>query len=179
MIRFIGLFSTCFLTLSMFEGPAAGQAMVENALAAGATAGTATPARSLKNGIGGMFDTLDKTLKSAQDQTDLKERSSGIIQLDAPPTAKPKTAGITTPAQPPPGDMVHDMVHALPPPAYEDPATIQVGMGYEELLRRFGPPALEFTDGPNRKIMSYLRKSGGVQVEFRDGKVTSAEKPKL
>ena len=50
-------------------------------------------------------------------------------------------------------------------------------MAYEELLRRFGPPALEFTLGPNRRTMSYVGKDGAVQVEFQSGKVTSLEKP--
>jgi hypothetical protein len=175
MIRFIGLFSTCFLALTLFENSAAGQAMVESGLAASAAASATTPARGLKNGMTGTFDSLDKTLKAAQDQTDSKRPSSSVIRLDAPVTAKPTTAAIANPAQAP----LSEMVPAVPPPSYEDPATIQPGIGYEELLRRFGPPALEFTNGPNRKVMSYLKKGGAVQVEFQGGKVTSAERPNL
>jgi hypothetical protein len=175
VIRFTGLFSTCFLALTLFGNSAAGQAMVESGLATGAAASATTPARGLKNGMTGMFDRLDKTLKSAQDETDSKRPSSSVIRLDAPVTAESKTAVIANPAQAP----LSDLPPALPSPSYEDPATIQAGIGYQELLRRFGPPALEFIDGPNRKVMSYLKKGGAAQVEFRGGKVTSAERPNL
>jgi hypothetical protein len=173
MIRFLGLFSSCLLTLTLFENPAAGQAMVENALAASAAATTTAPTKGVKNATSGVFDSLDKTLKSAQDQVDPKGRSSEIVRLEAPVTATPKTAAVTSPAQAPLGTAVP----TLSPVTYEDPATIPAGIGYEELRRRFGPPAIEFTVGPNRKIVSYLRQGGSLQVEFRDGKVTSAEKP--
>jgi hypothetical protein len=59
-----------------------------------------------------------------------------------------------------------------PPPTYEDAALIEKGIGYEELLRRFGSPALKIS-GMSTLTMSYLTKSGPVQVELEDGKVVS------
>jgi hypothetical protein len=168
------MFATYFLALVVFENPAAGQAMVEHGLAAGAAATSAAPAGGLKDSNGGMVNSLDKTLKSAQDQTDSKEQSSGFIGPVALPKLKPQTAALTPPAQAPLGSVVPPVP---PRPNYEDPATIQAGTGYEELLRRFGPPAIEFTDGPNRKTMSYLSKGAAIQVEFQGGTVTSVEKP--
>ena len=47
-------------------------------------------------------------------------------------------------------------------------------MEYAELVRRFGPPVMEFTNGPSSKTLSYLSKDGAVQVTCSDGKVTSA-----
>jgi Flp pilus assembly pilin Flp len=172
MIRFIALFSTCFLASLVFENPAAGQAMVEYGLAAGTAATSTAPARGLKESIGGAFTNLDKILKSTQNQTDSKGQSSGVSRPSRPVPPK-QAAAETLPAQ-----AVLSSVVASPPPNYEDPATIQAGIGYEELLRRFGPPALQFTGGPDRRTMSYLGKSGAIQVEFQGGKVTSAERAK-
>ena len=176
MLRFTGLVSTCFLALVGFASPAAGQAMVENGLAAGAAATSTAPARGLKDSLGGMFTNLDKTLKSTQDQTDSKGKPSAIKRPDAAPTRKAVDgSAIASSAEAPLSSMDSPV---RPGPAYEDPATIKAGAEYEELLRRFGPPALEFTDGPNRKTMSYMSKSGSIQVELQGGKVTSAGKPK-
>jgi len=175
MLRLTGLFSGCFLALIVFENPAAGQAMVENGLAAGAAATSTAPAGGLKDSLGGMFTNLDKFLKSTQGQTDSKGKSSAITRPEALPTPKAEDgSALASPAEAP----LSSTDGPVPPrSAYEDPATIKAGTEYEELLHRFGPPALEFIGGPNRKTMSYVSKSGSIQVELQGGKVTSAGKP--
>jgi len=62
-------------------------------------------------------------------------------------------------------------------PSYEDAMEIQNGTGYEELLRRFGPPALQIANG-NGQTMSYVSKGAVVQLELQGGKVISVSKPK-
>jgi hypothetical protein len=51
-------------------------------------------------------------------------------------------------------------------------------MEYQELIRRFGPPALQISDGGSGATLTYLSKGGPIQVEFADGKVASARKTK-
>ena len=54
---------------------------------------------------------------------------------------------------------------------------IQKGMSCEEVVRRFGPPAMAFATEDDAKTMSYASKIGGVQVECQRGKVASVAKP--
>ena len=60
---------------------------------------------------------------------------------------------------------------------YEDPTGIALGMSYEELARRFGPPSFGITTG-STKTLTYLGKNGGVDLELQDGKVVKVTKPK-
>jgi hypothetical protein len=52
-------------------------------------------------------------------------------------------------------------------------------MANEELVRRFGPPALEVTGASSGRTLTYSGKKGIVQLDLRDEKVSriSAMKP--
>jgi len=162
VIRFTGLLASSFLFLCVSEGTVSAQAIVESALGAGRAATMTAPARSLTEGAVGIFGSLDKVMKAAQGQ-----ESSSIASV-APRPAKASASKAKTDA----GETTS------PAPVYEDPLGIRVGLGYEELIRRFGPPAMQITSGPDAKTLSYLTKSGFMQVECEGGKVTSADKPK-
>jgi Protein kinase domain len=61
-------------------------------------------------------------------------------------------------------------------PNWEDPSGVEPGLGYEELVRRFGPPAMAITNAAERSL-TYRGKDGVFQVEVRDGAVTAIVKP--
>ena len=164
MMRSGALAASCVLALVAFAGTAAGQTAVEYGAGAARAATTAGPAKK----ISGVFSNLDKALKSTMDQATPKDGAAGAAARS--PAAKRKTAAKTIPPPAPPEKVTP------PPPArtYEDPAGIQAGLAYDELLARFGPPSMEFATGPAAKTLSYLTKGGVVQVECVAGKVTSA-----
>ena len=60
-----------------------------------------------------------------------------------------------------------------PGPDYEDPRRIQAGIGYEEMVRRFGPPSIKITAHSGRSTLSYSKRPTLVQVEVQDGRVIS------
>ena len=136
-----------------------GQAMVENALGAGRAATTTAPAGNLGKSINGLANGITEALKGAKGAG---TNSSGVSSESARPTT---THGTEIPA-PKPGS------------TFESPMQIQEGMAYEDVIRRFGPPNLQITDGPGSKSLAYSSKDGGVKVEVQDGKVSSVEKPK-
>jgi hypothetical protein len=162
VIRPFALATGCVLGWVAFGGTAAGQTTVEYGAAAAAAAAGAS------KGAGGMLNGLDKALKS---RTNPAAPRNGATTPAKPPTAAPKAPAQTSTATPP-------AKVAPPPPAptYEDPTGIQVGMGYDELLRRFGPPTLEILTGPGTRSLDYDTKDGGVRVECQDGKVIAAGK---
>ena len=157
MRGFVLALSLCggFLTWTV---PAAAQAAAEAGLGAGASSIGSAGAGGVGKAIGGIFRGLDKTIKpeNAPKPTTVKTSSR--------PSAK---ASRTTP--PPP---------AAPPPSYEDAAQIEKGMPLDDLLRRFGPPAMQIASSEDKQTMTYVGKSGMVQVELDSGRVTSVAKPK-
>jgi hypothetical protein len=131
------------------QGVASAQAMVENALGAGRAATSTAPMSGLGKSVGGIAGGLEKTLK--------KGTSS--------PAAHPMGPLVT--ARVAPTAVVVPEVH------YDDPRTIESGIPYDELLRKFGPATLEITTSPLTKTLSYVHREGAIQVEMREGKVTS------
>ena len=168
-MRTAWLLSGCVLGLLAYEGAAAAQTVVEYGAGAGAAATAAGPAKGVGTSIGGAFESLDKALKQAQDQTPKAEPATTARPATATP-AKPKTEVIKEAAAP--------AAPATPPPSYEDAVGIQKGMSCEEVVRRFGPPAMAFATEDDAKTMSYASKAGGVQVECQGGKVASVERPR-
>ena len=142
---------------------AAAQAVVEYGLGAGRAATTTAPARSLGKQIGGVFDSLNKAVKAGEDQAAPAGNSSAASKRStaAVPAGK-KTAST-----------------AVPPaaPTYEDPRHIQAGAGYEEMVRRFGPPSMEITTGPGGRTVSYAAREGTVAVEVENDKVVTVTTP--
>ena len=151
MTRSIGYLA---LWLAM-AGTAAGQAAVEAGLGAAGAASTSAPGRAAGKAIGGIAGSLDKALNAAQHATDT---SGGTVA---------SAAKVSSPAP-----------HATPAVAakWEDPSGIEKGLSYQELLRRFGPPAMEIT-GETGKSIVYSGKGGTFHLEVEDDKVTSIRKP--
>ena len=103
---------------------------------------------------------------------------------DAQPAAAPAPsvpAPVTPPAPAPPAKPPLKTAAAkhrpnrprIRPVVFEDPRHIPAGIAYDDMVRRFGPPTMKITDGPGRFSLSYATKKSRVQVEMKDGKVTS------
>jgi hypothetical protein len=138
---------------------AAAQGVVEYGLGAGRAATTAAPARDLGKQIGGMLDSLNKAANSGEGQAAPKaQSSSGARRRTTAASARTKTA-----SHAPTG----------PAPVYEDPRHIEAGIGYEELVRRFGPPSMEVTTRPGRRTLSYAARENAVAVNLENEKVVS------
>jgi hypothetical protein len=171
-MRTAWLLSGCVLGLMVYEGPAAAQTVVEYGAGAGAAATATAGAKGAGNSIGAAFESVGKALKQAQDQTPKAEPATNARPATtAPGAAKPKTEVIKEAEGP-------AVSAPTPPPSYEDAMGIQKGMSCEEVVRRFGPPAMAFATEDDAKTMSYASKAGGVQVECQAGKVASVEKPR-
>jgi hypothetical protein len=135
-----------------FTVPAAGQAAAEAGLGAGASSVGTAGAGGVGKAIGGILRNLDKTINSA----------------DPAPAKSTKVS--RTPAR--------SSARSTPPPSYEDALQIEKGMPLDDLLRRFGPPAMQIASSDDKQTMTYLGKSGMVQVEVESGRVASVAKPK-
>ncbi len=139
-------------------GPAAGQAVVETGLGAARAATAAGPAKGIGKSISGLSVALDKALKSGQPASDKQAPTST--------TAKPADNTMSAYAG----------TSAGPQPTWEDPSGVEPGLSYQELVRRFGPPAMAITNSAERSL-TYRGKDGMFQVEVRDGVVAEIVKP--
>jgi hypothetical protein len=132
------------------------QAMVENALGAGRAATTTAPAAGIGKSVNGMAGALDNVLKGA---TGADSSTPAVQNVHSTSTRAPE----------------------LPTPKlgakYEDALKIEAGMAYDDVIRRFGPPSLQFTEGESISL-NYRSKEGPVRVELQSGKVSSVDKPK-
>jgi hypothetical protein len=146
--------SMMVLWLAM-AGIAYGQATVEAGLGAARAATSTAPAKGLGKSMSGLAGSVDKALKAGTPKA-----SSAVV--DTPAANAPSAAPAMAPA---------------PAPSWEDPAGIELGLSYEDLVRRFGPSAMSITSG-TEKSLSYLGKAGTFQVTVQDGKVASIAKPK-
>lgn len=156
---------------------AVGQAVVEYGLGAGRAATTAAPARNAASGISGVFDSLSKAAGAepgaaapgSAAQTPEPRRTASPKtnrRTQAKQSAKPveKEAAVVDPTPKP----------TPPAPAREDPRQIQAGIGYDEMLRRFGPPSMSATTGAGRSTVWYSSRDANYQIELQDGKVIVA-----
>jgi len=156
MTRSLGRFSVLLALGLAIAGTAFAQAAAEAGMGAAGASMTAGPARSTGKAIGGIASSLDKVIKAGQSSSD----------------AKPASA--TTTVSP---DKLAPSVSTPPAGKWEDPGGIAVGLAYEELVRRFGPPSLEISSEAGRSL-AYASKDGTFRVELVDGKVTAIRKPK-
>ncbi len=134
-------------------GLAFGQAAVEAGLGASRAATSTAPAKGIAKSMSGLAGSLDKALKPAQ-----KEAADEATPVPAP--APVVTAAKAAPAK----------------QKFEDAGGIEVGLAYDELVRRFGPASMAMTFGAERSL-SYPGKDGMFQVTMQDGKVKAVEKP--
>ena len=160
-MRTFCLVSGCVLGWLACQGPAAAQSMVEYGAIGSAAATATTATKGVGGSLGGVLDSLGKALNQAQDQV-IKVEPAANGRAATAPSGKSKR-GVTNEA-------------AAPRPSYEDAMGIEKGMSCEEVIRRFGPPAMAFASEEDAKTMSYAGKTGRVQVECQGGKVASAEK---
>ena len=161
MTRSMACLSISFLLWLTMPGTAAGQAAVEAGLGAARAATTAAPASGVGKAIGGLAGSLDKALKAGQQGSDRQPAAAAT----AGPAAKTAPASAHAAASPPP-----------PAPKWEDPSGIETGLGYQELVRRFGPPSLEIS-GEMGRSLTYSGKSGAFHLDVQDDRVTSIRKP--
>ena len=140
--------------------PAAAQAALEAGLGASRAVTTTAPVASgIGKSISGVFD---KALKSGPQAP--KEQPATARAATAPkPAAKEPSVSAPVPAP-------------APKPNWEDPDGIEKGLSHEDLLRRFGPPAMSIA-GSAQLSLTYQGKDGMFQVEVRDGLVASVAKP--
>jgi hypothetical protein len=162
MARSIACFSIVFSLGIITSGTAAGQATVEAGLGAARAATTTAPARGIGDAVSGLAASLDKIVKAGQD-SDAKSNGVTAVETIRYSSTAAKTRSRST--------------SKSPAPNWEDPSGIQAGLAYGEMVRRFGPPALEITDEDGRAL-TYSGKNGAFQVLVRDDKVASIEKPK-
>jgi len=166
MARSIACLSVSFSLWLTMAGPAAGQATVEYGLGAARAATTVAPAKGAGKVFDGLAGSLEKALKAGRQGSD--------AQPVATTTAKPAVEKSSSAAK-----SQSPFADISPPPApnWEDPSGIQTGLSYKELIRRFGPPALEIT-GEGGRSLTYSGKNGACQLQVQDDKVTSIEKAK-
>jgi hypothetical protein len=153
MARSIGYLLSLLPLCLLMPATAAGQAGVEAGLGAGGAAIATAPAKGIGKAMSGLAGSLDKSVKAGQGAEGSKVPVTTVRIYSSPKKAAPAVAN------------------------WEDPSGIQTGLGYAELVRRFGPPAMEIT-GEGAKSLTYLGKAGTFQLEVRDDKVSSIAKPK-
>jgi hypothetical protein len=141
-----------FLSLTV-TGLVYGQAAVEAGLGASRAATSTAPAKGIGKSMSGLAGSLDKALKP--------------VQKEAAEEATPAPA---------PAPVVSAAKAAPVKQKFEDAGGIEVGLVYDELVRRFGPASMAMTLGAERSL-SYAGKEGMFQVTVQDGKVKSVDKP--
>lgn len=130
------------------------QAITEYGSMASKSATVGKRADNISKSIGGVWGSLDKTIKSQDHGAD-----------GAQGTSQGRTAQRTPVRSRRRNTRTAETIH-------EDPSRIQTGLGYEEVIRRFGPASFEVSTGPRTKTLAYPGKDGGIDVELLDGRVT-------
>jgi type IV secretory pathway TrbL component len=144
------------LLMVALAGALYGQAAVEYGLGASRAATTTAPAAGVGKSVAGAFGSLDKTLKTADKSS---SEASSTTTVPSKQWATAKTADGKA-------------------PVYEDIKKVEVGLEYDELIKRFGPPALEVEVEGGGKKLTYSSKPGSTQLEVKDGKVAVVNLPK-
>jgi hypothetical protein len=168
--RIISLVALVAVLPGLLAAQAAAEAAIGSAKAAVSTAPAAQAAGEvLGTGLSKLGQVFHETVGStptpqAPGRTPAKRTvtTPGAKRAVARRQSQPAAA---EPAQPAP-----------PAVAYEDPAAIKEGMEYSEVIRRFGPPAMKFTSGPGEEMLSYAKNEQSVDVQMRNGKVTSVHR---
>jgi hypothetical protein len=165
MSRLVLALSGGFIAFVVLEVPAAGQAAVEAGIGAAASSIGSSGARGVGKGIAGAFGNLNETLKST---SGAKSETPGTSRSGAKGKATGRPSSVKASAP----------VVVQQAPNYEDAMQIEKGIGQEELVRRFGPPAMQIASGSDEQTMSYVSSGGVVQLELHGGKVVSVVRPK-
>jgi len=172
MTRSVELLAGALFGISVLAHPAAGQALPEYSSGTAGTVGTAGAANGIGKSISGIMGNLEKSLPGGSSATKAEPSAAPA----APRRAAPAKRRIPAPAAA--RNSTSTAAPEPPAPKYEDPNQIQISMTYDEVLRRFGPPAMEITTESSAKNLLYMAPSGSVRVEIVDGVVTVAPKTK-
>ena len=140
---------------AVFCSAAGAQAVVEYGTAAGASANGAAQLQKTGKQIGGVWNSLSKTLQASPDQPG--------SQSPAPPRTA-RRASVRSNKAPAPASTPAAETH-------EDSSSIQPGLAYDELIRRFGAPSFEVTTSPRTKALAYSGKNGTVDIDVQDEQV--------
>ncbi len=158
--------------LTLSAGLAA-QAIVEYSLGTAAAAGAAGAAQQLGKNVAAKMNKVGETLP-APPRT-LKPLSIALpgaspVSASAPSAARPAAEESTAALLP-----LSPALAAPPAPAvsYEDPAGIQEGMDYTEVVRRFGPPSMKYSSADGQQTLCYTRPDRSLDLQLRDGKVAA------
>src|SRR6185436_12058041 len=136
------MFSRIAALVIVIPGLLAAQAAAEAALGSSMAVTTTAPAaQKTGKAIGGAMDKLGKIFDDGS-----PAKSAEPAARPAPRSAAKSTVAKRRPALVEP---------AVPAVSYEDPAGIKEGMEYDEVMRRFGPPAMKFTSGPVEEMLTY------------------------
>ena len=157
MARWIAFLPISFSLWIGMPGTAAGQAIMEAGLGAARATTTAAPAKGVGKSLSGLAGGLEKALKA---------QSAGSVEQPPAAATTPAAQAPLTAANTPPA----------PPSTWEDADAIEVGITYDELVRRFGPYSMAISDS-TQKVLTYRGKTGTFQVKLQDGKVSGIEKP--
>jgi hypothetical protein len=151
------------LLLGLLSSSVFAQAAIEAAAGAARATTTTVPADKLGNSINGAFDKLNRALHDAE-KAKPTSPAAPVTSKKSPVSAAVKPTAMPTPAAP------------KPEVIFEDPSGIQEGMDYVEVTKRFGPPALQMTSGPDQETLCYTRKDMSYDLTLRSGKVTAIRK---
>jgi hypothetical protein len=137
-----------------------GQAMVEYGLGLAASGTAGAPGQTAGRSIAGIMSNLTQTLNSAN-----QAPAAAAAAVAAVP-AKP-AAVAAVPGKPP-----------KPSVTYEDSSGITAGMDRTEMIKRFGPSAMQILSSGGRESFTYEFKDRTVDVEVLNGKVASVKMTK-
>jgi hypothetical protein len=144
----VSIMSRTILLLGLFLPiTASAQAIVEAAMGAGRATTMAAPARGLGKSMSGIAGGLEKALNGGE--------------------AEKKTVAVkpTPTSEAPPAITIR-----------EDADGIEEGIAYDELIQRFGKPAMSITM-TGEQSLTYKGIAGMYRVTVRGGKVTTVEPP--
>lgn len=161
-MRPIPLLSISVVLFAAFPDSVRAQAVTEYDGIVHKSATVGAKANHIADEINGIWGSLDKTAGKATGNSSLQPAPSQ--------TQTTRHAAVRSGA-------ARTTVH-LAGKQYEDPHAIAPGMAYDELVRRFGPPSFSITAGQDASSLTYLSKTGSVDLELRDDKVVKVTAPK-
>jgi hypothetical protein len=162
-MKYVRVALLAMLLFVVFCPVAAAQAAVEYGLGAATAATAAAPARNAAQGIAGALDSLKKAVEGGLTTSP----AASVLQPLLQPAA-PKSVSI----QPASAADTHPATAAVP--VFEDPSHIQAGLEYDELLRRFGPPAISTTSESGKTTLWYSKSARSYPIELKGRKVVLA-----
>jgi hypothetical protein len=156
----------------------AAQTIVEHSLGTAATAATAGATQRLGNSVGDKLKRIGEALPASPSKMVQPLTVKGPAANRASAAASSASATRATPPAAADGATLA-LVPSIPASAspsapavsYEDPAGIQEGMDYAQILQRFGPPSMKYSSTAGEQTLCYTRPDHSLDVQLRDGKV--------